>query len=683
MRIGSGAVASSANFVPELARNYEQAAEASARPDFVRLEKLRDTLYLEAAAFTPANTAGTGWSRWLFTNRFIPVANSGKAGNSAAFMAVSSLALLAASAVQDEPAANNTTGTTAATPTNTVLADDASVTTVGTWTALATVTGVPDITRPSTINVGASKTYRFTSTSGNRARAILQGLANVSNGGFGRVQLFADPDGANTNVSDTYLLPVKTSGFHLLNMKDPDASPSRVLYPLFEGLPDGTYDLVIDEHPDNPATGRVQVGELRFFTDVAFDETGLHGIGYPRTVSSTSVLSVFNPGARIVKTFTDATGVILSWARSSTGGIVSLTMYDSVGDEVEISTNTLDTSGALASRSTLLMTGQTKGTYHLHIQVQDTTNGTRFLYYDNGATAFDETTAGTPGTDPFLLPDYSTNQANSSDVGNSGLLTGNLESAFQCYDPDLGVGTANFVTSIHGAEGPPYDVSVTVDGDVVDYAGASAGATWDGSRIIFEFTVDVYYPTDVDTGTGTGFAVGATPFMAQTYRFDLTKRGLFTTVTRTVSKSVRAICDFAVMGQAFNGNTTSPALGDGADNVARSDAANLLLDSYAGGALTRDDNQTECWVLGGTSFIALARSLNIVELQQKFAPFALAQTNLAEWRSNVDTTKVYTSSFPRLLNATPGILLEAGFTWRLKTHFDVALGNLLAEVGLP
>lgn len=675
----------------DLARTYEAVATPALRSSFVRLTKLRATTYIEFDALYCVDPNGIYWHRFVLSNRFTPTfvsggGGSGKLGNGSAFLVTSMIALLADSTVQVEPADNKTTGTIPTTPTSTMIGTDATSTS-GTWTAPATTGGVPSISYPTT--AGANKTLLFTVSGGNRSRVYCEGYRNSGNGGYGKVALRADPAGANTDVTSTYCLCPVISGAPRLDFVAPDADVGRTIYPLFDNLPDGDYALDYGDHPDNTSGKRPYFGTFKFFPDIEFDETGVHGISQPVTVFGTACLSVAVAGATVVKTFTDCTGIILNYVQNGTGGQVAFTLYNSVGDEVTPLISELETYGAGSgvARSVKILDGTTFDTYHLHIKVKNTKNAlaTRYLYYDNGGVAYDALTPGEPGVDAFIFPDYPSALSSTADVGLSGIFLGNLESALECYDPALTEAAKTFATSIHGCEAAPSSFTVKIDGATVDYAGGAVNATFDGEiEAIIDQTCNVYYPTDVDTGQASGFKSGATPFATRRYKYTINRFGVWSEVTTTITKNVRATCDFALMFQLYNRNTGSPSFRGGVDEFGRNDGDDLLLNDYAGASTINGPNQTKVWVGGNDDYIAIGQLRNPAQINDAFEQFGLTQTNLSEWRSNATTNKTYTSAFPRIpTGGGPGILLEPGFTWTCKQHFDIAVGEgLNTEIGL-
>lgn len=532
---------------------------------------------------------GLHWSRWYMTNRF----NTGNSG--APRMLRCSQALLYASETTESHAENLTTGTEGQAPLSTQATGDAT-SRVGTWTADGTVGGVTGI-RYSTA-IGDKVVYTVTGVE----RLVWRHYNNVSNGGIVKVTILQS--GVEIDA-DLYLVPL-SSGDRIINLRN---NSGQFFTPLAEGLSSGaTYTVEIEVHSTNPAGGRAYDGGVRLYAATAFDAVGRHGtwaavtVGLPTETSYTS-------GTRVVYQFT-GTRVDWRWVNSTIAGIAEFTVYDAAGAEIATYENESQDCYLAATslvRSTTVARNLTPGTYYLHVTTATTKNASATAYrlMDEGVVAYDETQGGTLGVDTFDDQGIVGSAAVEGTVTAIG--TGNLEYAVRAFKPSETTAESDFCGGSHGHESAPAALTYTIDGAVIDFAGASVDDTWIGSRFSVSCSSSLLFPSD-----STEFSD-----IDQVLSFD--RSGYRVDLTETYTADAKVIEDYTMMFNVPNteigtqgasgGFANFAALGDTPESrtfVGFDDSSNAL------------SAQVSAAIFWNADFVAYGEQMNVAEVNESF-----------------------------------------------------------------
>jgi hypothetical protein len=615
----------------------------------VFLEKLRDTLYVEFAAYTPISQTGLEWHRWLFTNRF-NVTNDG-----APRMINCSLAYLYVSTQIARTPANNVSETraTATTATRTSSAG----TTAGTWVGPATVLTTTDVLYSST--VGNTITYTITGVERIELRGLLAG-----NGGIASATVTT---GGVEIAEANYLLPTG----HLVNFISTATGNTTMHIPLAKGLATGsTYTVVIEVDATNPVSSRIYQAGLLGFADIAFNAVGISGIVLDATLASESASLSTESGTTAVYSATDITKLDWKYVETNVASIVNFTVYNSVGTIV--ATDTLDMYGiGSTARKYNVTKGLAKGTYYLHVENGKTKNAlsTDYRYYDLGATFYDQTIAGTVGTDDFDNNDVPNNVQDPNNGSEYMLIgAGNIELAVGVRKPDQAVGAEEFVGGIHGFETTPVPV-FTLDNSVFDFAAAAAGTTWNGKDLGITFT------------TTLNFAVDDTNFCTVNYDLNLSQGGYRVKTTKTTLAASIIHDDYTIMLNTPNTAALNQGLsvGGGFENIAAD--INYTLNSYDNaGTFILPIQKSVCFV--NLDYSALAYYNTVPVLPGIFSNSDFndgAYWSLLQDRTD-RTLKFYTRAFN--CNDTTGVTIPTGTSWSHSKVFRVIKGNNKALVGI-
>ena len=626
-----------------------QFSNISASPNEVFIEKLRDTLYLEFAVYTPLTSDGLEWHRWLFTNRF-NVTNDG-----APRMINCSLAYLYVSTQIARTVANNISETRASATTATRAS--AAGTAVGTWVGPATVLTTTDVLYSST--VGDTLTFSITGVERIELRALFAG-----NGGIGKVTI---TESAVEIAEANYLLPAD----HLVNFISTATGNTTMHIPLAKGLTSGsTYVVEIEVDATNPVGNRIYTAGLLGFDDVAFDATGIHGITLDSTIDGTVSSMSTESGTTAVYTSTDTTKIDWKYIETNVASVATFSVYNAAGTEV--ATNTLDMYGAGSTvKKFTVAKDLPKGTYYLHVVNGKTKNATStdYRYFDLGATFYDQTTRGVVGTDDFDNNDVPNNVQDPNNGTDFMLIgSGNIEVAIGVRKTTEGVGDQEFLGGIHGFETTPVPV-FTLDGSVIDFAGGVTGDTWAGKDLGITYT------------TTLKFFIDSTDFCTVDYDLNLSQAGYRVKTTKTTLAESIIHDDYSIMLNSPSTDALNQGLsvGGGFENVAAD--ANYTLNAY--------DNS-------GTFIPPLQGSVGFVNLDYSVlayyntVPVVPDLFNNAEyndgpyWALLQDRTDRTLKFYTRAFNCddTNGVTVPSGTSWTHGKVFRALKGNTKALVGL-
>lgn len=625
------------------------ATNISASPNEVFIEKLRDTLYLEFAVYTPLSSDGLEWHRWLFTNRF-NITNDG-----APRMINCSLAYLYVSTQVARTGANNVSETRASATTATRASS--AGTAVGTWTGPATVLTTTDVIYSSTI--GDTITFTITGVERIELRALLAG-----NGGIGKVTI---TESAVEISEANYLLPTG----HLVNFISTATGDTTMHVPLAKGLTSGsTYTVEIEVDATNPAGNRVYTAGLLGFDDIAFDATGIHGITLDSTIDGTTSSMSTESGTTAVYTATNTTKIDWKYIETNVASIVNFEVYNSSGSLV--ASNTLDMYGAGSTvKKYTIAEDLPKGTYYLHVENGKTKNAssTDYRYFDLGSTLYDQTTRGVVGTDDFDNNDVPNNVQDPNNGSEFMLIgSGNIEVAIGVRKTTETAGDQEFIGGIHGFETTPVPV-FTLDGSVIDFAGGVVGDTWNGKDLGITFT------------TTLKFYIDSTDFCTVDYDLNLSQAGYRVKTTKTTLAEGIVHDDYSIMLNTPSTDAANQGLsvGGGFENIAAD--TNYTLNAY--------DNS-------GTFISPLQGSVGFVNLDYTVLAYYNTNPVLPDLFNNVEyndgpywallqdrtdrTLKFYTRAFN--CDDTNGVTVPSGTSWTHSKVFRAIKGNTKALVGL-
>lgn len=627
-----------------------------------KIEKLRDTTYQEFAVYSPLTTDGIYWHRWLFTNRF-NVTNDG-----APRMLMCTLAGLYPSTTIARTPANNVSETRAGTVATGFPKASSDGVFVGTWTGPATVLTTTDV-RYSSV-VGDTCTYTVTGAEELTLRGLYAG-----NGGIALVTI---TESAVEIPEINYQLPSD----HLVNFISTATGNTTMHIPLAKGL-DSTKTYVVEVKVDasNPAGNRVYQAGLLGYDDIAYNDTGIHGIvldsslgGQTNSLSTTS-------GTTAVYSFADTTKIDWRYVQNPTSSIATFKVFDSVGTEITaLDNNSIDqyTTGSTAVKIGVA-SGLTKGTYYLHVINGKTKNATSsaYRYYDFGVISYDESTAGDINTeefDNFDVPNNVQDPNNDSGIGTKHMFigTGNLELAIDVRKTTDALGVEEFVGGIHGHETTPIPI-YSVGDTVIDYAGGVTGDSWVGKDIKIAFTTTLSFPTDLSS------------FCTVDYTLNLSQAGYLVDTVKTTLVNSIIHDDFSIMFNCPNTDTSQGIKQTQGLNVG---GGFKYLSADKNYELTAYDN-------AGTSINPLQSSVAFVNSEYAaicsyvLDPELDAEVLLPPFQTKRDysliqdrtdrTLKFYTRGFNG--NDSTGIEVPSSTSWRNTKIYRVVKGNIKSLVG--
>lgn len=626
----------------------------------ILLRKIRTATFTEFDVFTPVSLDGIEWARWLFTNRF----NEGGGSGATRLVRCHRASLWDTTAVPTITE-NRTTGTEGQAPTATQATGDATART-GSWTGPATVSGVTGIIYSTTI--GNKATYTFTGAE----RIAWRTLLGLSNGGIVNLTVKA----AGVEISESLYDFVGSAGSHLLDLSTTTNNFVQGQYyvPIASGLnPATTYTLEVEVAATNPVSGRSYDGGIRLYDALEFDATGYTGTFASAVVTAGTTPVTYFSGGTAIYAFT---GTAVSWKYISApqGGIADVTVYNSLGVEIDAGkyvVTTVDTYAVNTQNleTALIAEGLASGTYYLVVRSSKTKNAssTGYRLYDAGVNGIDQTTAGVVGTDPFYLNGYANSPASAVEgPQESWIAYGNVEQAISVRTDTQVPGDEIFVGGIHGYESAMGSLTFTKDGSTFDYAGGTALQQWTASTFEVSFTTNLLTPLDNSAWASNVFTLRFGPF------------GYACEVTRTVTASRIVHNDYAMMLNVPNRAATNTGIGGGFDDVAVDGASNYTL-------TTRNNGLTN--LLG-------ARSVGAVFYNAGYGVYGV-NTNTGQYQSvytSLDggttiapsflqdrsdrTVKFYNRAFRG--NPTNGVALGVGDSY---THRN--LYRVFILVGLP
>jgi len=647
----------------------DAAAPVSLMPQTVMLEKLR-TDYTEFAVYTPMSANGIDWHRWYHTNR---IGNSDNIGSPR--LLCGARVRLYLSTVIPKFDENYLTGTEGQATTATQATTAGTAT--GTWTAPATVSGVTNVSY-STI-VGDKRVYTVTGAE----RIVWRAVNLASNGGWVKVRV----DVAGTEIgAGLYDVPL-TSGTRLIKLNSSALTAGLCLIPLASGLTSGTtYTVTIEVDTTNPASGRAYDGGLQMYAAVAFNAVGIHGTAQSKTLSGAIGNLLFFSGQRVVYQVTNATRIDWNYIATTGSNTATFEVYNSVGALVTAGvTSSLATAAAQGAYTFTVATGLTRGTYYLHVRSSVTVTGTDQRIYDAGVTSYDSTTAGTVGTHSFDLDGQSRILSNYTTYGQNCFATfGNQEYATQFRKTtELAsvVDESYFTGGVHNNETNPTGLVVTVDGAVVDYAGASQYATWTGSVIRIEFDQNILFQLDQSVCASLHWVM---EYSAAGYSVAITD-------TITATAGAYAHVSYAAMINAPNGDTSvsvasggqlSANIGGGLDGV-HMDGWGVARPVAYDGSSVPISQRCSTLVRYNNAFAVACALNNRSEIDRAFD--GIAPKIVGTWSSYNDRTDGTGKSYVRAFSGPPaaGLLRPLGHSYTSrKTYRAYSGAGVVRAAGL-
>ncbi|QVM82929.1 hypothetical protein [Novosphingobium decolorationis] len=455
---------------------------ANSLPPEITFHKLRDD-YDEWAATNAMTPDGLQRSRWYFNRRNVGGTTTGAPGllwMSRVDLLDEKVDVVAASNWGAEPISEGQA------PIATKATGDAD-SHAGTWTASSTVNGMVDV--------------RYSSVSGDKATYTVSGAERIvwrayhqgSNSGVSRVTVKE----AGVEIAEAlYDLPSD----HLVRNYIFNTGPIYV--PVASGLNStSTYTVEIEVDASNPAGGRTYDGGLRLYDDIAFDAVGRHGISTDQILGGVTSQKMTFAGVAVVYAFSDVTEIIWNFVQDPSAGVALFKVYDSAGIEIsDYASSSRDCSGPAALGSAIVASGLARGDYYLRVKVGKTTNGNDHRIYDFGASGYDAQTPGDVDVDGFYYRGMSTTYSGYASAGNSILFGGGGNIEFAKQVRAASVSEAEFalqpdhyyVTGAHEYDSNPVDLVVKVDGDEVDYAGATAPFQWTAQERV-EVAFSIFY----------------------------------------------------------------------------------------------------------------------------------------------------------------------------------------------
>jgi hypothetical protein len=637
------------------------------------LKKLR-TDYLEFAIYTPMTTDGKYWARWLFTNRFnLSVTGSAGAGGAIPRMIMCTLAALFPATEIAKVTENKTTGTTATSPT--VTKTNADGTQVGTWTATATTGGVANVNYSTTI--GDTKTWTVTGAERYTMESIF-----LSNGGIANVKVYTDA-GLTTEIPEAnYLTPAN----RLVHFSGGSNNLQHI--PLCKGLTSGsTYYIRTTVDATNPGGGRVYQARIFGYTDIAYNETGIHGVvddaELPGSSGQINARS-YNPGTTVVYACNNCTKIDWRYVETTSGSICTFLVYDSGGTPISTYVNYFVDTYAPGSTSKKITVAEnlTLGNYYLHVTNGKTRNASNvatpgYRYYDYGVVTYDQTTAGTIEVDEFDyydVPNIITDPNNDSGNGTDYLLigTGNLELAISARKTTDAVGDEEFLGGIHGYETTPTPVFYG-DGSVVDFAGGAQFDTWFAGEFGITMTTTLKFPVD------------GSNFCTADYVLMLSQSGYGVTTTKTTLADSYIHNDYSIMLNVPNTDMSQSGkpsqgllTGGGFEKVAAD--INYIINDYDNSSTLITPYQKGVAFVNNEYMSMVAYTMEPVRpVAMTVYPFSQGN-NKALIQDRTDRTiKYYTKAFDG--NAANGVLVPSGTSYSDRKTYRPNKGNFKNLLG--
>lgn len=447
------------------------------------IQKL-DTTYLEFAIFSPLDSQGVDFARWL------SMGDRTNAEMDAPDLGTATLARLYATQSIPRFGATGSAGITAATATATQLSSSGEVTFEGAWST-ATAGGV---TGEYTTDPDESMTY--TVTVPENGRITIESPSVYSQSAVHKVVCRK----AGVEISAANYTLFEVNGDRICDQRQPGSALG--VYTVAKDLSAGTYTVELSFVGGvNADVKRLYVKQCKAWNPVAFNAVGVHGCVTANSDSGVLSDRAMQPGVIIVYQFTDATRVDWNYWGTTLAGTVAFSVYDSVGNEIaEYDSTGVDMSAKSGLTVHKVASGLPKGTYYLHVETLNT-NYYKPRMYSSGALAYDETSPGAI-TDTFDILDIPLRPTGGSDLGTYNIIgPGALDAAFRVRLPSEASSAANWVGSVHGNETTitNSNLTVKVDGVEIDWAGAAQYAMFYGSSITLEFSTEMFVPSSDNT----------------------------------------------------------------------------------------------------------------------------------------------------------------------------------------
>ena len=327
-----------------------------------------------------------------------------------------------------------------------------------------------------------------------------------------------------------------------------------------------------------------------------YDATGYTGL-WDNYESFSGYAASLYAGSRAVHKTTPCTPVDWRYIQRLNGGTAGLRIYDSGGTEIEAKyygnldvdangNHRVDTySIHTAEKLVTLADGLPEGVYYVHVfSLPASTSdfaeigggsylSSKWVVFDGGVVAHNTAKGGIVGTDEFVDTVQQFIGGGSDPLDG----TGNLVFAAQARDDDdpnfPSLPEVGYVSSTHGAESPPENVAVRVDGKEIPWSDAETGTQWTGSVIELRF----------DTHIGT--QLNPSRYWADaSYRLVFTRWGVDTyfgiRTTRTINRGMMFMNqNIAPNGTARNGTL----LGTGFQRLSIDPGRDLAIESKPSG----------------------------------------------------------------------------------------------------
>lgn len=640
--------------------------------------------YLEFAAYHAMDAAGSKWARLYFTNKLL----NGHDG--APVLRVATISYLYASTLAAPPAENYTTGTYATAPTSTQTPTAAADT--GSWTAPAMVSGVANVSRPTTPGTGATRTYSYTLAPGESKIFVLIGNLNGTNGGIGKITVKVD----GTEIAPDKYLAVDTGTERIVRYVGSSGYSTGLTHLPAAALTNGTgapqtVTILLEESATNPVGGRVYDAGLNIYNAIPYNAVGLHALGKTNaTLGGIPSLEIPSPGGTVVYRFDNATRISWNYLSSSVGGNVRFTLYDSTGVEIGDYVRTgLDTyAPGNNARRAVIAEGMPKGTYYLHIFSLPTKSSASSSYriYDGGALGQDESRPGTLGVDVMDDQDIPSSPSDATNLSEN-IIYGplNIEAAFELIPAASVFGpTDAFVTGTHRNETRATDFTVTIDeaDKTAAYNALAVGEMLTGTKI------EVSWNTKVDLSIGSnGLGVPGTPLADVTYKEKVDRWGWHPEVSVTHTAAAKMRQNYILMLQMIGSaaeradGIENRGVGGGFDLMGFDRDKDYLLD-----ALSMDETLTTrsaAIVSANAEYAVVATLDNEPELLAAFDGIGVdSSTRLGSVRTN---TAGYLKGYVLIAGqtgTTAGFDIPPGFKWTMRHTIRPVPGDFRSALGI-
>ena len=542
--------------------------------------------------------------------------------------------------------------------------------TSGTWANYTTGSQTP-VTRYST-TAGASVQYSVTGAT----RILWRFITNSSNGG--KIAVTVTESGTEISAANYRVGP--NTGTRIVNQaytSSAISNPSTYVghQTIASGLdPAKTYVVTLTLNSgsriyDSGVLGYNNLG------GVQYNAAGYTGIWdrYNFATTGNNYAASLYAGSRCVFTTPTCTRIDLAYAKRVNGGFCGVTIYDSVGNEIDSSNYRNLTTHANGWRyfdcynassveaSITLAAGLTPGVYYVHLwslpdasnSYTETTAGSylssRWAVYVGTLSTYNTSTGGTVGVDSFIdnVTQYAGGGSDPLDAAGNFVFAGQVRDS---GDPVFAsLPEVGYVTATHGAETDAASLTVTIDGSTVNWAAAADQTQWTGSEIVVSFTTQI------------GTQANPTSYWANaTYTLKFNRFGIWTTFSMTTTRDIRRGVWYCNQNIAPNTTATNGTLlGSGFSKLYIEPATSASPVSSAGGAshpIARPHRGTCFYTPEG--YALAVRTLNAGDV---WAAWNGTETATL-WFERLRTTKTYAVVYNDTTGGT-GTVVPSGSTF--------------------